>query len=450
MTAPQRIIRLEVEDFLRIRAAAIAPDGKAVVIGGLNGEGKSSLLIAIEALFGGKKHTPIEPVRKGAKESYLLCETTDYIVEKHIRKNGNAEVELRAKDGAIIPRPHELLSKLWDDLTFDPCAFDRKDPKEQAEILRNLVGLDTSKDDAEHEAKYGERTEVGRELKRIAGALDSMPEIPPGTPDVEVSSAELVAEAERRQKVNAENDGKRRQLEWLRANGRVLVEESRKADAAVEKAREALAAAEQRAAQMVAELDGARAKAAALDAEVKALKDEDLDAVKAQLASAEKTNAAVRAKHARAKLEEEHEAKLKESERLTGELAAIEKRKADAVAAAKFPIQGLEVTDEGVRLNGVPFAQASQAERLRASAAIGAAQKKGLRCMLIREGAFLDAKSMALLLGPIAQEFDLQPIVEVVGDRSECTVIMEDGQVVEDRTEKTARGDGRQPATGVA
>ena len=52
-------------------------------------------------------------------------------------------------------------------------------------------------------------------------------------------------------------------------------------------------------------------------------------------------------------------------------------------------------------------------------------------------------RAQALLAG-IAAERDTQLLVEVVGDRKEVTVLISDGEVLEDRT------DGRHPATGIA
>ena len=59
-------------------------------------------------------------------------------------------------------------------------------------------------------------------------------------------------------------------------------------------------------------------------------------------------------------------AKLKEdSEACTKALKTIELRKAEILAAAKLPVEGLSIGDDGIELAGVPFSQASASERLR-------------------------------------------------------------------------------------
>ena len=49
-----KIIKLETENVKRIKTACIEPDGSMVVIGGRNGQGKSSALDSIAYAIGGK------------------------------------------------------------------------------------------------------------------------------------------------------------------------------------------------------------------------------------------------------------------------------------------------------------------------------------------------------------------------------------------------------------
>ena len=83
--------------------------------------------------------------------------------------------------------------------------------------------------------------------------------------------------------------------------------------------------------------------------------------------------------------------------------------------------------DTGVTLDGLPFEQASQAQQLRASVAIGAALNPKLRAMLVRDGSLLDEDSLALLTAE-ASRSDLQVWLEVVG-REGDGIVIEDGEV---------------------
>ena len=63
------IIELAVDNFLRLEAASIRPDGSLVVIAGPNGAGKSSLLDAMLAAL--KGDLPDEPIRQGAEKAVV-------------------------------------------------------------------------------------------------------------------------------------------------------------------------------------------------------------------------------------------------------------------------------------------------------------------------------------------------------------------------------------------
>jgi len=105
--------------------------------------------------------------------------------------------------------------------------------------------------------------------------------------------------------------------------------------------------------------------------------------------------------------------------------------KSKLIAKAKYPVDGLGFNDDGVTMKNLPFNQASQAEQLRVSVAMGLATNPDLRVMLIRDGSLLDAKSKKLM-SELAKANDAQIWLEVVGDEDkEVAVIIEDGRIKE-------------------
>lgn len=416
------ITKLEIDNFMRLKAVRITPDGNAVVLGGKNGAGKTSVLCAIEALMGGEKHSPGEPIRKGAKDSKVVLETETFkAVRKYTAKG--SKLEVTSKEGAKYPSPQSMLNELVGKLSFDPFAFSRMKGPEQAEQLRKVLGLDFSKEDAKRKETFDKRTDVNREVKRLQGALDKLPQVAGDAPDAEVSVADLTVELERRQTINAAHDKEREDLERMRK--RAL-----ETKAEIERLEEELATAR----SLFEDLNKI---GKALAEKVKGHVWADVDEVRKQIATAEETNRAVRAKAERAKLEAEWQAAVDKSEQLTAYIDQIDKVKAEAIAAAKLPIPGLAFTDEGVTLDGIPFDQASHAQRLRTSIAIGLASNPELKVLLVRDGAYLDADGLKLV-AQMAEEAGAQVWVEVVGDREGVTVVIEDGEVAEDRTGKGA------------
>ena len=63
-----------------------------------------------------------------------------------------------------------MLSAMLGTLTFDPEAFGRMKPKEQAELLARVVGLDTREIDSRIEALEAERLHAGRDLRNFGDA----------------------------------------------------------------------------------------------------------------------------------------------------------------------------------------------------------------------------------------------------------------------------------------
>ena len=87
---------------------------------------------------------------------------------------------------------------------------------------------------------------------------------------------------------------------------------------------------------------------------------------------------------------------------------------------------------------------AEVAEQLRVSAAMGLAMNPTVKVLLIRDGSLLDDDSMKML-AEMADAAGGQVILERVGKGAECSVIIEDGMVLEDRT-KPAVTETKEPA----
>jgi hypothetical protein len=89
----------------------------------------------------------------------------------------------------------------------------------------------------------------------------------------------------------------------------------------------------------------------------------------------------------------------------------------------RHPVLG----ETGVTLDGLPFDQASGAQRIRTSVAIGGALNPGLRATLIKDGSGVDKDSLALLTQE-AEKADLQVILETISTTGDGILIV-DGEV---------------------
>lgn len=427
-----KIIKLTVSNVKRIRVVEITPDGKSIIIGGKNGAGKTSLIDAIAATLGGKKLCPKVPIRKGEDKGESRVETEDLVVTRTWTKD-ESHVVVSNKDGSIHRSPQKILDDLVGRMTFDPLEFSRQDPSSQLATIQELVGLDFTELDGKRDGVYGKRRDVNRDMKAAEARLVQM-EQHEDAPTEEVSVSGLVEELERRSAHNEKNAAVRQQ--HANAQSKVAAENNSVADhkeVVVAEARAVVAAqqeldhARERLEDANRSADEARSAEAIAAKTVAKLKPADEDEVRAQIAGAEGINRKHRDNAARAKQAEQTEALQQRSKELTAEIATIDAKKQETTSAAKYPIEGLAVGDEGVMFNGLPLEQASSAELLRISAAMGFALNPTLRVLLIRDGSLLDEDSLALLLS-MAQEADTQLWIERVGEGG-ASVVIEDGAV---------------------
>ena len=409
------IIALEAQNVKRLRAISILPDGSLIVVGGNNAAGKSSLLDSIAMALGGKNAMHSEPLRRGADKGQVTITLDDgMIVKRTFTPGGGGTLSVSNKDGARFPSPQKLLDTLVGKLSFDPLAFSRMDPKAQAATLRELVGIDTAAIEARRKAAYDKRTDVSREVKRLQGALDTLPAAPEGAPDKEVSIDELAAELERRRATNASRAKEIRGLEQLR-------ESAINAKAHIAKLEEELATSR-------FGLEQVTVSGKEVAAKIATMPEADESEVVEQLKSVQATNAAVRAAAERRRLTNDLDVQQAVALDLTAAVQMAEDEKREALAAAKMPIEGLAFDEAGVTLNGLPLEQASSAEQLRASVAIGLAMHPKLKVLLVRDGSLLDENSLAMV-AKMAEDAEAQVWIERVGKGQECSLIIEDGMV---------------------
>ena len=386
------IIELQVENYKRLRAARVTPEGHIVDIVGRNGQGKSSLLDSIYAVLAGASALPSKPIRKGSKSSTIVVKIGDdsvkLVVKRHFTRREDdsylTSVTVENADGAVYRSPQTMLDGLLDSISFDPSAFARMPAKDQLTELRKLVpGFDFVAVDDAIRGDFTKRTDVNRRLKEANAEL-SAARIPGDPAAVEVNETALVDELARVGEQKAAIERERASRQDRARNVRIATQkavdfrfeadENVKAIAELQRRIDHLRGNVTREEASAKEHDGI---ARNLQAELEALPPlevaPDTAAIMAKIDAARKANADF-AERARALTRHdelvEKVAKLEvEAKTLTESIAKRERTKADAIAAAKLPVAGLSFTADGVLLNELPFEQASDAEKLRASIA---------------------------------------------------------------------------------
>lgn len=410
-----KITRLQAENFKIIKAIDIRPgDGPIVPIRGKNAQGKSSTLDAIQAALGGRGSMPDVPVRSGQSAGAIRLELDDgaLMVRRIFDTDGKDQlvVELTGENGKTRPTsPQKMLDSLFASVAFDPLAFTRLKPADQLDVLRGMVDIefDIAASEQADKADYEARRDTNRDIKRLEAEIFGMGEHE-GLPDKPFDVAKitsLIASA-------AETNGViERELIRRQQVKERLVE----LDRLVETAQLAIRGYEQE----IRELS--QTKDADIPAKV------DIAELQATQAEAQKVNQRIemrdRKRAAQLLLNTERE----KSDNLTARMTEREAAREAAMAAANMPVPGLSFGNGAVLFNGVPFDQASSAEQLRVSTAIGMAGNPKLRVMLVRDGSLLDEEGQALLAA-MAEEHDFQFWVESVGS-GEVGIILQDGAV---------------------
>lgn len=466
-----KIISYEAHNVLGVKDIRFDMEGRHLfLVGGKNGQGKTSALTALVMTLCGKsgmgtRDYPAIALRDGQKKGKVTIELTGS-PDMHENTGLTAELSLRRKasgvvveefrlldsTGAEAPEPRKTLQRLFQLKAFDPLEFERMKPKEKASCVQKMLGLDLSKYDKEHQAVFDERTAVGRDGKKLVAQIEGLTKHN-DAPQEEIKIADLMAEVDKLQEENKSranmeklaDDLKFRQTD-LAEDGEIVLKEIASLQESLKKKQGELEAIkDQIGVSEKAEKD-ARKK-------VEALPDRtpDIAAVKENIAKADETNRKVRENLAYDKLAAEVKDSRGQYQKLTDRLQEIAEERAEEVANADWPIEGMELQEDGLVWNGLPFEQASTSQRIMASVAVGMRLNPELKLLVCEHGSDLDVDTLEAL-DAVLKERDFQMICEVVTrskeDEERCAVVIADGEVVgaeSPDTEESSATEGDSP-----
>lgn len=436
---PVKISSLELENVKRIRAVQIVPtkDG-LTVIGGRNGQGKTSVLDAIAWALGGKKMQPDNPNRDGASTpAKLHVELSNGIVVERRGKNGTLYVtDTTGKKGT-----QKLLNEFLSELALNLPSFLGGTDKERTTALLHTLGIDQqlANLDGQIKALYQRRLLAGQDAKQKRAYASNLPKHD-DAPTEPVSVADLIQQQQAILARNGENQAKRNQvstLEWTCQStkqtiahlGRQVKEAQQQLDEYVRRTQEHIA---QLQADYAAETDKLKQQEADLETAHKTadeLVDESTTEIEQSIADIESVNAKVRDNQRR---EEADAAATKAEESYKDLTASIESLREQRIALldnAPLPLDGLSVDEDGnLTYNGQTWGDMSGSEQLRVATAIVRATKPECGFVLVDGLEQLDTQTLAEF-AEWAQGEGLQVIGTRVGTDDACSIIIEDGRV---------------------
>ncbi len=427
-----RIIGLAAENFLRLKAVRLAfdPAAHALELTGENGQGKSSVIKAIWTALGGAKalQQTDEPVHEDADKAVITLDMAPaddaransprrIRVTRTVTAEGGWSLKIWTPDKGSFPSPQAILDSFFNTLCFDPSEFLRMKAELQSKVLIDLAGVRESIDTlkAKRQVVYDQRTDVNRDLKRAEARLEELAMPAANTPD-EVVLADLLLQIEAARQVEERCADTRQALQDL-------YQAHAEAKADVVRLEAELAAARERVTQLV---EQGKEKKLAVDA----LKPSGLETLRAKLATAEADNVLAREAKTYRETSAEVERLQTQSETLTASIDAVNDEMSRVLLGAQLPIAGLAITEDGtIRYRDRPFAQASDAERLEVSLAMGAAMHPRLKFLALREASMMTERTRDRVKAWAAEQ-DLLVLFELATSE-EIGIHIVDGEVLQ-------------------
>ena len=157
-----KINSLEIENIKRVKAVKFEPAQNGLtIVGGKNGQGKTSVLDSIAWALGGDKFKPSQPQREGSviPPNLHIVLSNGLVVE---RKGKNSDLKVTDPDGQ--KGGQQLLNEFVEQLALNLPKFMEASNKEKANTLLQIIGVKDELNELEQKEQelYNERTAIGR------------------------------------------------------------------------------------------------------------------------------------------------------------------------------------------------------------------------------------------------------------------------------------------------
>ncbi len=406
-----KITTLKINDFKRIHAVEMKFEANGLtVIGGKNGQGKTSTLDALAFGLGGGRHAPTN-ARNSEADPYIRIETSNGLIVERKGKNS----ALKVSDEKGMRGGQTLLDDFLCELALDLPRFLSSSEKEKVEILMSSLGIKDALEEIEdrYQDAYADRRVTKRDLKAVQSIYESM-ERHADVPDEEVDVGELTRKLN---ELNEENSRRTqvaadlKRAEGMKSSNLIAIEELEK------------------------KIKSIREDNVTIDSEIARLKGIDVQPldtseISEQLESAGDINAMVRANA-------DYRAKAKEISDLTEQVESIESNltalsdeKRKLLIDSKIPIEGLDVEQGSITYKGQHWDGMSGSEQLIVAVSIIKSIKPECQFILMDKLEQMDAETLAEFSAWVVEQ-GLQVIATRVSLGDECSFIIEDGNLLE-------------------
>lgn len=416
-----KIAKLEIENVKRVKALKIEPTERGLtIVGGKNGQGKTSVLDSIAWALGGERKRPSDPDRQGSVNKPYLKLTMSNGLEVE-RKGKNSD--LKVVDPSGNKAGQQLLNSFVEELAIDLPRFMDATNKEKADTLLKIIGIGEKLDllEKDYNDVYNQRRTIGQistQKEKYAAELPYYPDVPEDF----LSASDLINQQQEILARNGENQQKRQRVQQYQAQHQRETDLITAKKAEIERLQQELSNLEQTHLQTTNDLQTAQKTA-------EQLQDESTEELAQSIASIEEVNDKIRTNQSKDMAEEDARNYKKQYDQLSTKIDDIRKNKADLLDKADLPLPGLSVQEGELTYNGMKWDNMSGAEQLKVSTAIVRKLKPDCGFILIDKLEQMDLDTLKEF-GTWLEQEDLQAIATRVSTGEECSIIIEDGEAV--------------------
>ena len=417
---PVKINTLELENVKRIKAVALEPTQNGLtIIGGNNGQGKTSVLDAICWVLGGKKFMPTSARRDGAyTDPHIRITLSNGLIVERAGKNA----ALKVIDPQGNKSGQALLDSFISELALNLPKFLNASDKDKADTLLRIIGVGEKllQFEQEEQRLYNQRHAIGQMADQKKKFAAELPEWP-GVPDEPVTASELIRQQQEILARNGANMQRREELRKLTAKREYLTE---KIDGIKWKIAELTRQLE----ETQQEYDATLEAETAAQKTVEELHDESTAEIEQSIAEIDAVNAKVRDNIAKAQAEQEASDLRAQYDELTAQIEGIRLARKSLLDSADLPLPGLSVEQGKLLYNGKAWDCMSGSEQLRVGTAIVRRLNPECGFVLLDKLEQMDMQTLKDF-GAWLESEGLQAIATRVSTGDECSVIIEDGYI---------------------
>ena len=410
-----KINTLEFENTKKIKAVKMSPSANGLtVIGGRNGQGKTSILDSIAWALGGDKYRPTAAERDGSVTPPMLRITLNngLIVERKGKNSSLKVIDPNGNKGG-----QQLLNEFVSELAIDLPKFLNANNKEKAQTLLQIIGVgdELFRLEKEETELYNKRHLLGQIADQKKKFAEEQPYFSDAPKEL-VSASELIRQQQEILARNGENQRLRQERDRLEAEEKAI-------ETAIEEVKAKLYDLGKQQADILEKLETANKTTAELV-------DESTDELERNIENIEEINIKVRANMTKEMAEDEAKKYKEDYDGMTGDIEAVRRQKMDLLNNADLPLPGLSVESGELLYKGKKWDCMSGSEQLKVATAIVRKLKPQCGFVLIDKLEQMDIDTMKEF-GSWLETEGLQAIATRVSTGGECSIIIEDGIAVE-------------------